>query len=130
MSLSLQAHLPGGVDLSLIQSLETGFLYRLTQTSEDPRERATERGPANASTDVRLTRGVELMGTRAGVFLEVTNLLNRENVLAYDNSTIPSQVLWEEDQDPTGELNRAFSGQSIPLYGPPRQIGLGVSLDF
>ena len=130
LSLSLQAHLPGGVDLSLIQSLETGFLYRLTQTSEDPRERATERGPANASTDVRFTRGVELMGTRAGVFLEVTNLLNRENVLAYDNSTIPSQVLWEEDQDPTGELNRAFSGQSIPLYGPPRQIGLGVSLDF
>lgn len=127
---SLVGSLPYQVSLSLIQRIESGFAYPLTQTSDDPRARETDRAPVNATTDVRLTRRLPLSGWKGGLFVEVTNLLDRENVLAFDNSTIPSQVQWEEDQDPTGELKRAFSGASIPLYGPPRQIGLGVTLDF
>ena len=127
---SLVGSLPYQVSLSLIQRIESGFAYPLTQTSDDPRARETDRAPVNATTDMRLTRRFPLSGWKGGVFVEVTNLLDRKNILAFDNSTIPSQVQWEEDQDPAGELKRAFSCASIPLYGPPRQIGLGVTLDF
>ena len=130
LSISLLAQLPVGIDLSLIQSVESGFQYRLVETSTDARERQTERAPMNAQTDLRLTRGIALGGVNTGLFLEVTNLLNRDNILAYDNSTIPNRVRWEEDEEPNGELNRSFNANGVSLYGPPQQVSLGLSLDF
>jgi hypothetical protein len=84
----------------------------------------------NAQTDLRATRGLALGGVNTGLFVEVTNLLDRENILAYDNSTIPNKVRWEEDEEPNGELNRSFNANGVSFYGPPRQVSLGLSLDF
>jgi len=130
LSISLLAQLPAGIDLSLIQSVESGFQYTLVETSTDPRDRQTRRAPMNAQTDLRATRGLALGGVNTGLFVEVTNLLDRENILAYDNSTIPNKVRWEEDEEPNGELNRSFNANGVSFYGPPRQVSLGLSLDF
>ena len=111
-------------------SAESGFIYRLSNTSDDPRLRETDRAPWNLTTDVRATRGFNILGMATGVFLEVNNLLDKKNILAFDNYNIPSAVIWEEDQNPTGDQNRAFSGSSNALYESPREIGLGLSFDF
>ena len=130
LSISLLARLGMAFDLAAVSTWDSGFQYQLVETSNDPRERQTRRAPVNFTTAVRLTRGFEFGGLGTGVFLEVANLFDRENIIAFDNYDVDSQKLWEEKEDPTGALNRAFSSSNQPLYDPPRQISMGVSVDF
>jgi hypothetical protein len=81
-------------------------------------------------TDLRFNRGFEIAGYELGGFLEVRNLLDRENILTWDNRNIPSTTKWEEKEDPTGDLNRAFTAQSQPIYDIPRMANIGVTVDF
>jgi hypothetical protein len=81
-------------------------------------------------TDMRLNRGFQLGGYELGAFFEVRNLMNRENILTYDNRNVPSVTKWEEDGDPTGDLNRAFTAQSQAIYDIPRMANLGITVDF
>ena len=81
--------------------------------------------------DLRLTRGFNYGDQRIGAFLEVRNLLDRENIVAFNGgSDVASQTLWETDEDPTGTLGRAFNANGLAIYGPARRVNLGFSLDF
>ena len=130
LGLSLMAELPAEVMLSLITTAESGFHYNITATTEDPRARESDRAPWNIRSDLRFSRGIAVAGQKIGAFLEVRNLLDRENILTWDNHNIPSTTKWEEDQDPTGDLNRAFTKQSQAIYDSPRLVSLGLTIDF
>jgi len=129
IGLTLQATLPAEVDLSVISTAESGFNYRVTATTEDPRARESDVAPWNLRTDVRASR-VFAMGV--GAFLEVRNLLGRDNILTYDNRNIPSRTIWEESngQNPEGDLKRAFTQEGLPIYDTPRMVNVGLSVDF
>jgi hypothetical protein len=127
---TLLATLPADVGLSVISTAESGFNFNITATGDDPRARETGRAPWNMRTDMRLDRGFAVAGYELGAFFEVRNLLSRDNILTWDNRNVPSTAKWEEDQDPTGDLNRAFTKESQAIYDIPRMANLGITVDF
>ena len=130
IAVTLLAELPAEVGLTLISTADSGFNYNVTATTDDPRARETQQAPWNMRTDLRLHRGLALGGLSLGAFFEVRNLFDRENILTWDNRNIASTTKWEEDGDPTGNLNRAFTGQSQAIYDIPRMANIGVTVDF
>jgi len=130
IGLTVLAQLPAEIGLSLITTAESGFHYNITATGDDPRARETDRAPWNMRTDVRLDRGFSLAGYELGAFFEVRNLAGRDNILTWDNRNVPSTAKWEEDKDPTGDLNRAFTKESQAIYDIPRVANLGITVDF
>ena len=130
IAVTLLAELPAQVGLTLISTGESGFNYNVTATTDDPRERETRQALWNMRTDLRLRRGLALGGLALGAFFEVRNLFDRENILTWDNRNIRSTANWEEDGDPTGDLNRAFTSQSQAIYDIPRMANFGVTVDF
>jgi hypothetical protein len=131
LALTLLADLPYAVDGSLVSSYESGFLYRVSATSTDERDIETKRAPFNMAVDLRLSRGFVYGDQRIGAFFEVRNLLDRENIIAFNGGgTSEDQILWETEEDPTGVLNRAFNGSGQAIYGPARRVNLGFTVDF
>lgn len=130
LGLSLMAELPAEVMLSLITTAESGFHYNITATTDDPRARESDRAPWNMRSDLRFSRSFPVAGQSIGGFLEVRNLFDRKNILTWDNRNIPSTAKWEEEQDPTGDLNRGFTAQSQAIYDTPRMVNLGFTIDF
>ena len=116
---------------SLVSSYESGFLYRVTATSTDARDIESRRAPYNFVVDLRLSKLFNYGGQGINGFFEVRNLLDRDNVIAFNGGgTTEDQILWETDEDPTGVLNRAHNANGLPIYGPARRLNLGFSLDF
>ena len=122
-----------GDQLSLtgITSLNSGFFFRVQETTDDPRDREVDEGPWTFRTDLRLTYGVKL-GERllTSAFFEIRNVFDRENVQAYLRDTNNARKLWEEERDPTGELNLPFGTQGRLLYDIPREMNFGIAVDF
>ncbi|MDZ7308231.1 MAG: hypothetical protein ONB49_14400, partial [candidate division KSB1 bacterium] len=119
------------VDVTGISTAQSGFWYFLTNTTTDPRGREQARSPWSYRTDLRLSKGVNLGGTRvARIFAEARNLFNQSNILTWDNYNIPSATLWEKKQDPTGDLNRPTTQDGVPLYDIAREIYLGIDFSF
>ena len=117
--------------LTSITTLNSGFYYRVTETTTDLRDREVAEGPWSLQTDMRLTYGFRLTDRLlASAFFEVRNLFDRENIISYDASTNNSRKLWEEKQNPTGELNRAYSDEGHAFYDTPREVNFGISVDF
>jgi hypothetical protein len=63
------------------------------------------------------------------VFFDVTNVLNRHNVIAYDDDAQSgSDVIFEETGIPGQRLVESFAG--MPLYGPARNVFFGSRVRF
>ena len=136
LSLSLIAQFPGQVNLSLISQAESGFNFRVIDTTDDLRSRETDRGPWSLQTDVRLTKSIAFADKYTGsLFLEARNIFDRENILTFDTSLAADRANWEQsvkdgEPDPTGTLNRAFTREGVSLYDIPRAVNVGVAIDF
>lgn len=131
LSLTFLLDLPFDVDVTGISSAQSGFWYDLSVTGSDPRERQQERSPWTYQTDLRLTKGFNLGGARLGrIFFEGRNIFDKQNILAYDASTIPGVRLWEEKQDPTGELRRATTADGVSLFDIAREFYFGIDFSF
>jgi hypothetical protein len=136
ISLTGVARLPYGVNFTLISQAESGFNFRVTETTADLRSRETGRSPWSFKTDLRLTKGYSFnKGYTGSLFFEVRNLFDRQNILTYDNSDIANRAAWEQSvtdgkPDPTGVLNRAFTQEGVAIYDTPRTVNLGLSVDF
>ena len=131
LALTLLTDLPMDIGGSLVSSYESGFLYRVTATSTDARDIESRRAPYNFVVDLRLSKLFNYGGQGINGFFEVRNLLDRDNVIAFNGGgTTEDQILWETDEDPTGVLNRAHNANGLPIYGPARRLNLGFSLDF
>ena len=66
---------------------------------------------------------------RIAPFVEVLNLFNRLNVMAYDNST-QGQILWEEKGIPTGPYGQVVLPDGSSVYDIGRTVYFGVAVDF
>ena len=125
---------PGEQDqltLTAVSTLTSGFFFQVQETTTDLRDREIDDGPWNLRTDARLTYGFQVgEGRMFSAFLEVRNLFDRENIISYDRATNTSRRQWEEDRDPTGELNRAYSQEGHAIYDIPQEVNFGISVDF
>lgn len=131
LALTFLIDLPYDVDITGISTAESGFWYDVTATSTDPREREQKRSPWSYRTDLRISKGFNLGGSRFGrIFLEGRNIFNTENILTWDNYNIASTALWEEEGDPTGDLNRATQLSGLPIYDIAREFYAGIDFSF
>lgn len=131
LTLTFLLDLPFDIDVTGISTAQSGFWYDLSVTGTDPRERQQKRSPWTYQTDLRLAKGFKLGGARLGrIFLEGRNIFDTQNILTYDSSTIPGIRLWEEKQNPTGELNRATTVDGISLYDIAREWYFGIDFSF
>lgn len=122
------ATLPFEVRLGLSGSLESGFLYP-RQIGADPRDRELLTGPTNYQVDVRLEKQFSFT-PRFGldVYVDVTNLTNKANVIAYNNDTRSVEYLIFEETGSPG--SRLIQRDGTPLYGPARNVYFGTRLRF
>jgi hypothetical protein len=80
--------------------------------------------------DVRLEKAFVFSGKRIGVFMDVKNVFNKENILAYATYTGASQLKFYTTGDPTGEYNRAILEEGTSVYDMPRQVYVGAYFEF
>jgi hypothetical protein len=126
MSLSVLAEFPYAVNLALISQLQSGFTFRVIDTTTDLRSRETARGPWSFQTDLRLTKAFAFAEKYTGsLFVEVQNIFDKANILTFENSLPADRQKWEQsvadgDPDPTGTLERGFTREGVSLYDTPR----------
>lgn len=119
--------LPYDISVGLTGSLESGFLYP-TVVNADPRDRALLVGPTNYKFDLRFEKRFLFEG-RYGVdlYVDITNLTNRQNIVAYERATIDTQRVFEEEGKPGPRL---ISRDGTSLFGPARTVYFGARLRF
>jgi outer membrane receptor protein involved in Fe transport len=125
---------PADITLSSIGTFQSGFFYPLSMT--DPRVAGREygQGPWNKQVDVRIEKGFSLDEMRIALFVDIVNVFDWKNIVAYDASTTGT-ALWETsnkagDPDPTGTMMRPISADGSLFYGVPREIYFGARLNF
>ncbi len=125
---------PEDIQLSSVGTFSSGFYYPLTLV--DPRVSNRELGvaPWNKMVNVRLEKLFTIANVRLGVFIDVKNIFNAENILGYDRTTT-GIALWEQSvktgsPDPTGSLKRPVGPDGTTFYDIPREIYFGARLEF
>lgn len=139
--------LPADLLVSAIGNAMSGFKYLPTENIEDdpwfdvsPKMRE---GPWNYWINLRLSWEGNFGGIRIRPFAEVRNVTNKENILAYNNTPFQAnldQRLWElgrdlqpntgDEEDPEGYWRVPFDWYGRLLYGPSRQIWVGMEIGF
>jgi outer membrane receptor protein involved in Fe transport len=127
--LRLSAVFPYEISLGINGTIESGINYRRAIIVNE-RDRSLLTGPTTHQIDLRLEKQFEFT-ERIGldVFVDVTNLFDRDNVIAYDNDAQSgSDVIFEETGVPGQRLVESYAGQ--PLYGPARNVFFGSRIRF
>ncbi len=121
------AALPYNISAGLAASAESGFLYPRA-IGVDPRDRELLTAPANAQVDFRLEKRFSF-GSRFGldVYMDVVNLTNRYNIVAYESYTPGGPPRFQEDNNPGTRLTLP-DGSTV--YGPARNIYFGTRARF
>jgi len=120
---------PFEVLLNVVGTYSSGFLYT-NPTVDNRSARQLETAPSNSMVDVRIEKAVKLGGKRIGLFMDIKNLFNKENILAYATATGASQLLFHQAGNPTGEYNRSVLEEGTSVYDLPRQVYIGAYLEF
>ncbi len=121
------ASLPVDFRLGTFTTAQSGFLYPLTLA--DPRSRQVGQAPWDLRTDLRFEADISAAGMKIAPFIEVLNLFNRLNVMAYDNSSA-GQLLWEQKGIPTGLYGTTVFSDGSTAYDIGREVYFGVSINF
>ncbi len=122
------ASLPLDFSVGLTGSMESGFLYE-KQIEVDERDRELLTGPTNFQIDLRLEK--RFMFTPrfgADLYVDVTNLFNRHNVIAYNDNPQSSELLLFERNGNPG--SRLVQRDGSTLYGPARNVYFGARVRF
>ena len=121
------ASLPYDFSVGLTGNLESGFLYPKVIGADD-RDRELLTGPTNYQIDLRLEKRFTFMG-RYGVdaYMDVTNLTNHQNIVAYENFTADGPRVFEETGEPG---QRLILKDGTSLYGPARNVYFGLRARF
>ncbi len=139
--------LPVDFELAAIGNAMSGFKYFPTENTEnDPWFNVSPKlreGPWNYWLNLRLSWEGKMGGVRMRPFVEVRNVTNKENILAYNNTPFNESVdqrIFElgrdskpntgDEQDPKGKWNVPFDWFGRYLYGPARQIWVGLEVGF
>jgi hypothetical protein len=140
ISASLLFDFPYQVRISTVTTAESGFWY---DDSIDPRERRYVEGPWNFNTNLRVEKSLGYGRYQAKLFLDVHNVLDKENILGFQTKWPEDQTLWREGgtsvwkggevgpkEDPTGQFARAVFDDGSPVFGPARTLYGGVEFAF
>lgn len=121
------ANLPYGINWGLTSTLESGFLYAPV-VNVDPRNRELLTGPTNFRVDTRLEKAFRFTD-RFGLdlYLDVTNLTNAYNIVAYDTSTPTSSAAFQVDGSPGSRL---ILQDGTAVFSVPRTVYFGTRLRF
>jgi hypothetical protein len=121
------ADLPFDVTLGVLSTVESGFLYPRA-IGGDARDRELLTAPTNFQIDLRLEKGVSFTD-RFGIdlYIDVVNLTDRANVVAYENYTPNGPVVFQETGVPGSRLIR---DDGAALYGRARTVYFGSRLRF
>ncbi len=129
ISYTLMMRFPYDIMLSSVGRFESGFYYR--RTLGDPRARELAVGPWNKQVDLRIEKPFNLGPARVSVYVDVLNVLDWKNILAFDASNV-GQIEWERNGDPTGgpTAPRPVTQDGSLIYDIPREIYVGLMLNF
>jgi len=121
------AALPYNISAGLAASAESGFMYPRA-IGVDPRDRELLTAPANAQVDLRLEKRFDI-GSRFGldVYIDMVNLTNRFNIVAYESYTPGGPGVFQESGNPGSRLTLP-DGSTV--YGPARNIYFGTRARF
>ena len=128
-TLRLTTSFPLDIQLGLIGTFETGFLFPPV-IIENERDRALLTAPSNSQLDLRLEKRF-FFGQRLGVdiYFDVTNIFDKKNIIAYDSDVNgPGPFLFQERGIPGTRLVNSGNGQV--LYGPARNVYFGARFNF
>lgn len=143
----LMFFLPGNVQASALAYAMSGFKYFPSENTEnDPWfdiSPELREGPWNYWVNLRLGWEGKISGIRLRPFVEVRNVTNKKNVLAFDRSGFfgpTNQKIFElgrdgkpdsgDEEDPEGQWRRPFDQMGRLMYGPARQIWVGMEVGF
>jgi len=125
--------LPIDVTLSSIGTFQSGFKYPLTLADPRVAGRELAEAPWNKQVDIRLELGFNFSGRRLGIYADVKNVFDWENIIAYDR-TQTGQVAWERTGDPTGDpagtSHRPMGYDGSMFYDIPREFFFGAYIEF
>jgi outer membrane receptor protein involved in Fe transport len=121
------AELPFDVSVGLSGNLESGFLYPKV-IDADPRDRELLTGPSNYNIDLRLEKRFSF-AERFGldVYMDVLNLTNAQNIVAYESFTPSGPAVFQETGSPGARL---INQDGTSIYGPARAIFFGTRARF
>ena len=119
---------PYEIGLGLNTRVESGFLYP-PAVGGDARSRELLTGPTNYTIDLRLQKAFTFQGNLGlDVYVDITNLTNRNNVISYDDNTQTGAAVIFQETGVPGQ--RLIDRNGAPYYGPARTIYFGTRLRF
>lgn len=120
---------PYEIMFNVVGTYASGFLYT-NPTVDNRTARQLETAPSNSSVDVRLEKAFVFGSKRLGIFMDVKNLFNKQNILGYATGTGTSQLKFYNTGDPTGDYSRAILEDATSVYDLPRQVYIGAYFEF
>jgi hypothetical protein len=110
----------------------SGFWY--PELLKSARYLAMAESPWTRRVDIRLEKGLSLFGgLHMSLYVDVMNLLDWTNIMAYYNVPDWGQLMWETTGDPTGGsgINRPVNYyEGTLIYDTPRELYFGVRVEF
>ncbi len=139
--------IPYNFQLAAIGNAMSGFKYRQTEdVDNDPWFNVShpiKEGPWNYWLNLKLSWEGKLGGIRFQPFVEVRNVTNKENILAFDRNgfdAVLNEKMYQvgrdglpntgDEQDPQGVNKMPFDAFGRMLYGEARMIWAGIELGF
>ncbi|MFQ6673499.1 MAG: hypothetical protein ACE5GH_01785, partial [Fidelibacterota bacterium] len=122
LNFSLDYRSPKGYGLNFVGNMGSGLPYTPSDARGRPfSESNSGRQPSTAVVDMKAYKDFRFRPVTARLFLDITNLFYKKNVLnVFNNSGKPDESL---------NPNNSIEWVDRPYYfGPPRHIELGISL--
>lgn len=126
--LSLLWDFPFDVKLSTVGTYKSPWRYAQQVDVVNARYENRLDGEYFLQFDMRLTKYVTIAGFRGGIFFEMLNALDRENILTFDNYS--NTNLYETKGNAWGIFNRPTNQYGSPLAGIAREMYFGVEVAF
>lgn len=118
---------PYAINLGIVGTFESGFLYPKA-VGVDPRDRSLLTAASNYQIDMRLEKQVHISKTAGfDVYMDITNLTNRKNVVAYQRNTPDGPAIFQTTGNPGSRL---ILNDGTSIYGPARNIFFGIRARF
>jgi len=126
--LSLLWDFPFDVKMSTVATYRSPWRYTQMVNVVNSRYENKLDGESFFQLDLRLTKYVTVAGIRGGLFFEMLNVLDRENILTFDN--YGDSNLYETEENAWGILNRPVDQYGSPLAGIAREMYVGFEVSF
>ncbi len=132
LNLTVTAGNPDDISASLIGRLGSGLPYTPTQQNVRTAVENSERRPAVYTFDLYASKNMSISGNQASVFVRIFNLFDRKNEReVYTDTGSADYTLSALTGGTVFGLNTLDEYITRPdFYSGPRQILMGISLDF